>query len=200
MNITLFGGAFNPPHLGHTIVIEQAFEHIPGINELWLLPCYHHTFLKDLAPANHRLAMCKLLMDSLSPDVKPKVRLETVEMDNRLSGETLEALRLLKKTWSKNKFSFLMGTDQLQSFTKWGHWQTLLEEMPFFIYPRAGYTNAIPFPNMTLLTSPTQVVTNLSSTLVRERIEKNLPISYLVPTTNLKYLRINRLYRKNTQD
>src|SRR3990167_6875036 len=95
MNITLFGGSFNPPHLGHAIVIEQAFELIPNIDELWILPCFKHTFLKNLAPAKHRLAMANLLINTLSPNVQTKVKCCPIEEDFRLSGETYAALQKL---------------------------------------------------------------------------------------------------------
>ncbi len=196
MNIVLFGGSFNPPHLGHKIIIAQAFELIPDLDELWILPCFRHTFQKNLAPAKDRLAMCQLLLDNLAPDIKTKVRLETVEIDKRLSGETLEALHILKKNYPQNKFSFLMGTDQLGSFNKWKNWEKLIQELPFYIYPRAGYSNSLKFPNMTLLSSPTQVVTNLSSTLIRQRLEKNLPINHLIPKTIYNYIKTKRLYEK----
>ena len=259
MNVILFGGSFNPPHLGHQIVIHQAFELIPDIDELWILPCFQHTFLKDLAPADQRLKMCELLVQDLDPykqqgagsgdkfanasrtrptawqaseqkktfrtesfeaerisvarakatSLKSRVRVCPIEIDLKLSGETYEALQKLKSESNYLKktmlastpysllptsYSFLMGTDQLKDFKKWGNWEKLLEEIPFYIYPRAGFNNAISFPNMTLLKSPTQVITNISSTLVRERIQQGQQIAHLLPTSVLKYLRVNKLY------
>jgi nicotinate-nucleotide adenylyltransferase len=209
MNITLFGGAFNPPHLGHLIVIHQAFELIPDIDELWILPCYQHTFLKVLAPVDHRLEMTRFLVGNLSPDIKSRVKICPIEIDLKLSGETYEALQKLRSERAYLQhamnlldhdssfilhYSFLMGTDQLKDFKKWGNWEKLLEEIPFYIYPRAGFNNAISFPNMTLLKSPTQVITNISSTLVRERIQQGQQIAHLLPTSVLKYLRVNKLY------
>ena len=209
MNITLFGGSFNPPHLGHAIVIEQAFELIPNIDELWILPCFKHTFLKNLAPAKHRLAMANLLINTLSPNVQTKVKCCPIEVDFRLSGETYAALQKLhsEREYLQRKmdlsdhnslfpihYSFLMGSDQLGGFTKWGHWEILLSELPFYIYPRAGYTSDLKFPNMTLLDSPNQVITNLSSTLIRERIGKRLPIAHLIQKAVLQYLRVHKLY------
>lgn len=206
MHIVLFGGSFNPPHLGHLIVIQQAFEPIPKtvpslslgkgrVDELWILPCYRHTFQKNLAPTKQRLKMSRLLIDELSSAIKSKVKLETIETDHRLSGETYEALQLLKEKYPNHTFTFLMGTDQLKDFKKWGNWRKLLEEMPFYIYPRSGYKNDINFPNMTLLESPTQVITNISSTIVRERIINNQTIDFIIPALISNYIRKNNLYR-----
>ena len=240
MNITLFGGSFNPPHLGHLIVIQQAFELIPKMDSLWVLPAYRHTFQKNLAPVKHRLKMSELLIEELHPlhidkagsgdkfaqasrtrttawpaaqkrktlktesfEAKRisvarakalRLKLSTLEIDHKLSGETYDALQLLKERYPNHTFSFLMGTDQLKGFKKWGSWEKLIEEMPFYIYPRAGYRNKITFPNMSLLESPAQVITNISSTLIRERIRERMQIAHLVPPPVLKYIRIHRVY------
>ena len=196
MNITLFGGSFNPPHLGHIIVIEQSFKLIPGINDLWVLPAYNHTFQKNLAPSGHRKKMTEITLNTLSPNIKPHIKLETIEIDQKLSGETYETLKLLKTKHPNHNFSFLMGTDQLESFKKWGNWKKLLEKMHFYIYPRSGYQNNIKFPNMTLLKSSTQVVTNISSTLIRKRVSQKLPLAHLVPLKVLKFINTNNLFKK----
>ncbi|OGV90756.1 nicotinate (nicotinamide) nucleotide adenylyltransferase [Microgenomates group bacterium RIFCSPLOWO2_01_FULL_46_13] len=194
MQIVLFGGSFNPPHLGHLLVIEQAFELIGKIDELWLLPAFKHTFQKELAPASDRLAMAELLIAELADGVKKRTRLETIECDKRLSGETLETVNILYKMYPGKTFSFLMGSDQLPTFTKWGHYQELLKLLPFYVYPRSGSHNSITYPNMTLLQSPTQVVTNLSSTIIRERLQQHLSIAKLVPKAVANYINSIQLY------
>lgn len=210
-SIVLFGGSFNPPHLGHLIVIEQAFELIPHSEELWLLPCNQHTFNKSLAPAKHRLTMCKLLINEAveacqqrraQPDAfrqpstslahaelpKLKIKLCKIEIDQNLSGSTYETLQLLKSKYPDHHFSFLIGSDQLPVFIKWKNFLKLLEELPFFVYPRANYPMKPLYPGMTALSSPTQVITNISSTLIRKRLAANLPVSHLLPPSIAAHL------------
>lgn len=210
MHITLFGGSFNPPHLGHLIVTQQALELVPQIDELWILPCYRHTFLKDLAPTKHRLQMSELLIDAFPAFIRQRTKICPIEIDFKLSGETYDALQklhtetdYLEKTMHPPKpytlvpitYSFLMGSDQLSSFTKWGNWEQLLTQMHFFIYPRSNYRNDIPYQNMSLLESPTQVVTNLSSTLIRKRINKHLSLDHLVTRPIAAYISTHNLYQ-----
>lgn len=195
MNVVLFGGAFNPPHLGHLLVIQQAFELIPELDQLWILPCYRHTFQKELAPSQDRLDMVRLLMQEIPKSLQKRVKLEIIEIDKKLSGETYETLQLMKEQYPNDHFFFLMGSDQLRSFTKWGSWQKLLEAMPFYVYPRNGYDEPVTLPNMTLLQADTQVITNLSSSLIRKRISENLPLTHLVPEPIIDYLVTNKLYR-----
>lgn len=201
MHILLFGGSFNPPHLGHLVVIEQAFELIPNLDEIWLLPCYNHTFNKSLAPAADRLAMCNLLVNELTSQHVNLVKVCTVEIDHHSSGSTYETLNLLKKDPAYNiqntTYSFLIGSDQLPVFNKWQHWEKLLKEMPFYVYPRAGYPMEPLYPGMTALKSPTQVITNISSTLIRDRLTKQLTTTSVIPKKIVTYIKQHKLYEKS---
>jgi len=132
MNIVLFGGAFNPPHIGHLIVIQQALELIDA-NQLWLLPCYQHSFDKDLASPSHRLNILELLIPELPQDLQHKVKICPIEIDFKLSGQTHEAISKLQseEKYLKEKhllpqdsklqnikYSFLMGSDNLKDYEK----------------------------------------------------------------------------------
>lgn len=198
MQITLFGGSFNPPHLGHLLVISQAFELIDNIDQLWVMPCFRHTFDKNLAPSQDRLLLTKALLKNLDKKLKNKVFLQTIEIDQQLSGETYETLQILKEKFPKNNFSFLMGADQLPGFKKWGSWQKLLNQMPFYIYPRNGYVNNLEYKNMRLLKSQNQIITNLSSTLIRERVKNKLSLNNLTPTAIINYINKHHLYELST--
>jgi len=261
MHILLFGGSFDPPHLGHLLVIEQAFELIQGIDELWLLPTYHHTFGKQSIDPIHRLNMCRMLVSEAgrqgvwqqmhepksmfvklrqlqNPDrsrtplagvedgnfvTKQNVlKLCPIEIDFQTSGSTYDTLQLLRTKHqyiekmfdnvqlpitnyqpqpknlkienSKLKYSFLMGSDQLPAFESWQNWQKLLEEMHFYVYPRGSHRYPVTYPNMTLLESTTQIITNISSTIIRERIRQKLPISRLLTPAINTYIQEQGLY------
>ena len=208
MNIVLFGGAFNPPHIGHLIVIQQALELIKA-DQLWILPCFKHSFDKDLASPTHRLAMLELLIQEFPQNLQEKVKICPLEIDSKLSGQTHEAVQKLqteeKYLKDKNlllpqssikdiKYSFLMGSDNLKDFKKWHQWQELIKTINFYIYPRNGYTQEKLYPNMTLLKSDTQVVTNFSSTIMRKRVKQKLSLKNFVPKSILKYLSTHSLY------
>ena len=208
MNIVLFGGAFNPPHIGHLIVIQQALELIEA-DQLWLLPCFNHSFDKDLASPTHRLTMLELVIQELPKDLQKKVKICPIEIDYKLSGQTHEAIQKLQieEKYLKNKhllpsnssikdikYSFLMGSDNLKDFEKWHQWQKLSKTINFYIYPRNGYTKERLYPNMTLLKSNTQVVTNFSSTIMRKRVKQKLSLKNFVPKSILKYLSTHSLY------
>ncbi len=189
MNIALFGGSFNPPHLGHQIVISQAFELIPQIDEIWLLPDYQHAFAKNenFASPSHRLAMTKMLENH-------KIKTNTCTFDQKMPGNTIFHITHLKKTYPDHHFSFLMGSDNLPTFHKWPKYKTLLKLMPFYIYPRANHPFKPVLTNMHPLKHPLQIVTNISSTRIRNRIKNQLSIHHLLPEKIARYIQKHNLY------
>lgn len=198
MYITIFGGSFNPPTLGHEIVLGQILKLklIPKLDEIWLLPEYQHSFAKNhsLIEAKHRLAMIKFLARPASPAGGPRVKISTVCIDNRLSGNTIDHIILLKKTYPRHRFSFLMGSDNLKTFDLWPKWQQLLKLMTFYIYPRQGFGFKPLYPNMVPLQHPQQIITNISSTMVREKLKQGQNCAALLPRPVAEYIKQKRLF------
>lgn len=186
MNIGILGGSFNPPHLGHLLIALQALDYTE-LQEIWWLPAYRHTFEKPLASVAHRLAMTKLLK-------LPKTQVSTLEIDHQLDGNTVDLVPILHKEYPQHAFTFIIGTDQLVSFHKWGKWQELLIKLPFLVVPRAGYAATPLYSGMKLLEHPLFITTNISSTLIRKRIHNKQTIDYLVPDLIQEYIIKNKLY------
>src|SRR3990167_7833123 len=106
MKIGLFGGVFNPPHLGHLMVTKQILD-FTDINEVWFLPNYgQHPPKPHVAGVADRLAMTRML-------VLAKTRVATLEIDKKLDGNTIDLLPHLPK---ENTYTFIMGADWLASF------------------------------------------------------------------------------------
>jgi len=189
MNITLFGGSFNPPHIGHQLVMTQAFELIPQLKTIWLLLDYQHSFPNKpkLAPVNHRLAMTKMLENH-------QIKTQTCAIDQKMTGNTIDHLTYLQKKYPQHQFSFLMGSDNLPSFTQWPQWQKLLSLIPFYIYPRVGFPLKPLHKNMQPLEHPLQIITNISSTMVRKRLKAKLTTKHLMPQPVEKYIQKQKLY------
>lgn len=102
MRIALLGGAFNPPHNGHVAIARQILDF--GLaDELWFLPSFGQSPPKEVAPPTDRLAMTRLLN-------VPNTKVSTIEIDNKLDGETIHLLPFLPK---EHTFSFIIGADQL---------------------------------------------------------------------------------------
>jgi nicotinate-nucleotide adenylyltransferase len=184
MKVSLLGGAFNPPHLGHLMIARQILD-FTDTEEVWFLPNYTQSPPKPVAPVEDRLAMTKLL-------VLPKTRVSTIEIDNKLDGETVHLLPFLPK---EHEFSFLIGSDQLPTFHLWLDWEKLLEKIPFYVFPRYGCPNEPLYKNMKVISHELLIGSNISSSKVRERVAKNLPVDQFVPQRIAEYIKQRGLYR-----
>ena len=158
-----------------------------GVDEVWFLPNYAQSApAKDATPVEHRLAMITLLES-------PKIKVSTIEIDNKLDGETVHVLPFLPKD---REFSFVIGSDQLAGFTKWLDWEKLLAAMPFWVFPRAGYPPEPLYNNMKVVEHDQLVVSNLSSTVIRDRVRQGRSIAPFVPKAVAEYIQEYNLYRK----
>lgn len=186
MHIALFGGAFNPPHLGHIQIAQQVLD-FTDTEQVWFLPSFGQIPPKPVETVEHRLAMTRLL-------VSEKTRVSTIEIDNKLDGDTVNLLPHLS---SKNTYSFIIGSDQLPTLHLWGQWKTLLSEMPFLVFPRYGYPNEPLYPNMKLISHKFLIGSNISSTKIRDRVHAGLSIESFVPHEVARYIHTHRLYNES---
>lgn len=184
MKIGLLGGAFNPPHVGHLMIAQQVLD-FTDVDEVWFLPNYGQIPPKPVIDVSYRLAMTKLL-------VLEKTRVSTIEIDNKLNGDTINLLPHLSH---EHAFRFIIGSDQLPTLHLWGKWEELLRTLPFLVFPRYGFPNEPLYPNMTMVGSPFLVGTNISSTKIRKRVKDGLPIEQFVPSQVASYIQSHRLYR-----
>ena len=141
-----------------------------GVDEVWLLPNYDQSPSKDVAPVEHRLAMTRLLEGD-------KIRVSTIEVDNKLDGETVYILPFLPKG---HKFSFIIGSDQLAGFRTWQGWQKP-HRIAVFRISQARLPAEPVEENMTVVSHELLVTASISSTIIRKRIAAGLSISAFVP-------------------
>ncbi len=185
MKVALFGGVFNPPHVGHALIAQQVLD-FAGVDEVWFLPNYGQQPPKEgVASVEDRLAMVRLLEI-------PKTRVSTLEIDNRLDGNTINLLPHLPK---EHEYVFLIGSDQLPTFEAWGNWQELLKSMRFLVFPRLGHPAAPLHENMSVLEHKLLITTDISSTKIRERVARGLLINQFVPSEVVDYIAEHKLYR-----
>jgi len=184
MNIGLFGGVFDPPHIGHILVAQQVLD-FGGVDEIWFVPNYRTSFQKPTAPVSDRMAMVTMV------DL-PKTVISTLEIDHKLDGQTIHLLPYLPPG---NTYVFIIGSDQLATFHLWGQWQELLRQMRFLVFPRYGYPNDPLYEHMSVISDESLLATNISSTKIRERVKRGLSIAPFVPKGVEEYIKEHKLYR-----
>lgn len=185
MNIGLLGGTFNPPHLGHLWIASQILD-FTDCDQIWFLPGFQHTFQKPMAPVEHRLAMTQLVIPA-----DAGIHVSTLEIDNKLDGNTIHLLPFLPQ---EHSYRFIIGSDQLPTFHLWGDWEELVKKLPFLVFPRYGYPNEPLYDGMTMVNDASLIVSNISSTKIRNRIKQNVSIRQFVPPPVEEYIKEKGLY------
>lgn len=186
MKIALFGGAFDPPHVGHQQVARALLTNAI-VDEVWFVPVKHHPFSKPLqATDQQRVEMLQLI-------VEPHMRIESYELASPEVSYAYYTLQALAKQYPHHSFSWVLGSDNLPAFHKWGFYEQLLEKFTVYVYPRTGSPFEPLYDNMIPLTTMPEV--EASSTKVRERVKAGQPIDDLVTASVAAYIADHQLYR-----
>lgn len=185
MKVGLLGGTFNPPHIGHILIARQVLD-FTDVDEIWFLPNYgQHPPKSDVASVEDRVAMVQMIH-------LPRTRISTLEIDHKLDGNTIHLLPVLPK---EHEYRFVIGSDWLPKFSLWGNYQSLLEKLPFFVFPRYGHPTEPLYEHMTVVSHPTLVSFDISCTKIRNRVKQGLPIDYFVPLGVAEYIKEHELYK-----
>jgi len=176
MKIGLFGGSFDPVHLGHLLVAQAALEEL-GLDRLFFIPTAQSPFKPQnhAAPASARLQWLRLALAG-------KTRCEVDEQEIRRGGVsyTIETLRDYAKRFPNAQYFYLIGADNTAKLNEWREAGELARLAEFVAIPRPGGTMASfpsPFRGRMLRGFPLGV----SSSEIRARVKAGLPIDHLVP-------------------
>lgn len=133
MNIGLFFGSFNPPHVGH-INLALSFESAAHLNEVWWVVSPHnpHKSSTTLAPFQDRIDMVALALPNANH------RLSNVENELPKPSFTINTLTRLKNEYPNFNFNILMGQDNWNTLPSWKEGGTIESEWPIWVYPRMG--------------------------------------------------------------
>lgn len=171
----LFGGTFNPPHIGHYEML-RALDYRRDIDEVWLMPdrIPPHKVCDFLASDKDRINMCRIMAEDFK-----KVKLCLIEFERTGKSYSIDTVRLLKQKYKERDFIFVCGGDMLISFDKWYKYEELLREIPFIVFRREGCDGeefdrrAEYFISLGMdLTVPTDKIPAVSSTFIRNNAEK----------------------------
>ena len=186
--IALFGGSFDPVHIGHTLVVNQILELRPEIEKIILIPALKHQWKQSYATNKDRLAM----LDNL---VSKRVEVSDIELKRKGISYTIDTAREIKKQTGA-KIYWIVGSDILQEYKKWEKTEGLTTLMTFLVFPRDPYhiPKNVP-PGFEVIKDKHLITINLSSTIIRERIRNNYPITHLVLPEVESYIKKHNLYK-----
>lgn len=183
MNVAVYGGSFDPPHLGHVMVVSHLLLNDPTVDKVLIVPCFQQAG-KSLQGFDRRFDMCVHAFNWM-----PRLMISDVEAE--LGGEsiTLRTMRELKRRHPRWSLRFVMGTDLLDSCRTWDGWDELEKIAPPMPIGRAGIS---PIREG----DPTPIAPLVSSTIVRKALEKGdyVAAERYLPQGVLRLIMDHRLY------
>jgi nicotinate-nucleotide adenylyltransferase len=201
MKLGLFGGSFDPVHLGHLLVAQAAVEEL-GLDRLFFLPAAQSPFKPENqpAPAPARLQLLRLALAG-------RTNCEIDDQEIRRGGVsyTIETLRDYAKRFPHDELFYLIGADNAAKLNEWREADKLAKLAEFVAIPRPVWSSGFsrpeppeggtpnfppPFRGRTLKGFPLAV----SSSEIRARVKAGLPVEPLVPPPVAEAIRAAKLY------
>ena len=187
--IGLFGGSFDPVHLGHLLVAQAAREEL-DLARLFFIPAAQSPFKPESQPATapERLRLLRLALAG-----KTWCEIDDQEISRGGVSYTIDTVRDYARRFPASQVFCLIGADHLPQLPKWRAAEDLARLVEFVGIPRPGQAEAqfpAPFRGRWLAGFPLGV----SSSQIRGRVKTGLPIDHLVPERVAEAIRNYRLY------
>lgn len=202
MRVGIYGGTFDPVHVGHLILAEQAREQ-GGLSEVWFVPAASppQKQAEAVTPFDRRVEMLELALAG-----NPAFRIDPIERERPGPSYTVDTLRELRRRHQGHEFLFLIGGDSLVDLPKWYDPQGIVALAGLMVMERRGnelidgdeLRRRLGLPADAPLSL--EVVANaslidVSSTELRERIAAGRSVRYFLPAAVEAYVRAKGLYR-----
>lgn len=201
LRIGLFGGTFDPPHLGHLILASEAQAQLDLDRLFWVLtPDPPHKLGQPITPTEHRLAMVRLAIAD-----NPAFELSRVELDRLGPHYTVDTLKLVAQQNLGAELVLIIGSDSLRDLPTWHQPQELLDasywvgvmrrpnsqtNMDELEHDLPGIKSKVHYIDAPLL--------QIASRDIRSRIAKGESVRYYLPTPVDEYIKQHHLYRQPT--
>ena len=194
--IGILGSAFNPPHLGHLALAQEALWQLE-LSEVVLMPAGEapHKRIVDDPGREQRLAMTRL---AAADD--PRFSVSTLEVDREGPSYTYETLELLAGERGDTELVFVMGADAAVGLESWRRPERVIELARLAVARRSGVSDAEVAAVMRSLGADGRVTMlempqfGVSSSSVRERAAAGRPLRYLVPESVARFIEEKGVY------
>lgn len=171
MRVAVFGGSFDPPHVGHAMVAAW-LTWTEQVDRVVLVPVVAHPFGKRGAPFERRLAWSAALASTIGPMIEAS----EVERDLPMPSYTIQTLDALARAHPGHTFRLVVGSDVLGDVGRWHRWADIEARFSPIIVARSGHPTPGGAP----------VFPAVSSTEVRRRLKAGESVADQVPASVLR--------------
>jgi nicotinate-nucleotide adenylyltransferase len=192
MNIGIFGGTFNPPHLGHLIVAEHVRE-VVGLDKIIFVPSFisPHKQAGEEKDADSRLEMVRLAIKG-----NPNFMVSDIELKRKGTSYTFETIETLHRVYPNDELFFLIGMDNFAEFHTWKFPERIVEHATLIVMNRASFHRTREefhfFSSAKFVDVPN---IEISSSEIRAAVKARRSIHYLVSDSVEEYIMEHRLYK-----
>jgi nicotinate-nucleotide adenylyltransferase len=199
MKTGVLGGTFDPVHLGHLAIAEEAMIS-QGLSKVIMIPAGQPAFKSNekVTPAEHRLAMLRLAVEG-----KPNLHVSEIEVERPGLSYTVDTIAQLRKSSGEdNDLYFIIGWDSLLQLPEWREPSRIIEICKLIAIPRPGYRRPdmkmleVKIPGITqrtvLLDKP---LIDVSASVIRKMVAEGEPVDRFVPASVAEYIEKFNLYR-----
>ena len=190
--IGIFGGSFNPIHVGHALIASYVIEN-SELDSLWLMVSPQNPLKQGAVIASdyHRLRMTELVSRRID-----NVSTSAFEFNLPKPSFTIDTLNALQEKFPDDEFYLLIGADNWCLFDKWKAGDEIIQKFHVLIYPRRGYDIVVPEKYSNRVQVVNAPLIEISSTQIRERLSQLKDVTFYVPEAVEKYIIKNQLYMK----
>lgn len=187
MNIGILGGTFNPVHIGHLILAEEAREKL-ALDKVIFVPANlaPHKDTSDIADAFDRFRMVELA-------IKGNKYFDTSDVEIKRNGLsfTIDTIKEFRKVYPKDDLYFIIGSDLLKYLDEWKDLPEIVKLVRFIAATRPGY----PLEEIPGYIKTVEIrAVDVSAFEIRSRIKTNRSFRYLVPDAVYNYISKSKLY------
>jgi nicotinate-nucleotide adenylyltransferase len=190
--IGVFGGSFDPVHLGHLIAAQDAYEQLQ-LDRVVFMPAWQAP-LREAGPRLDPEVRVELIRLAIADDSRFEV--STIEIDRGGVSYSVETALALRRQWPGERLFWIIGTDQAERLHGWHRIEELAGLVEFIVLARPGYAGlaGAAAPAVRLRTVAAHVF-EVSSTEVRRRITEGKPVRFFLPSAVADRIERERLFR-----
>ena len=201
MRIGILGGSFNPPHVGHLVMAQEALAQV-GLDRVVFMPVAappHKDLVDDPGP-EERFELCRL---AVAKDERFAV--SRLELDRGGPSYTADTLREIHASSPGDELTFILGGDQAQGLPEWKDPGTILDLATLAVAEREGIRRQDIAERVAQLPGAERLVffdmprIDVSSSQIRRRVRDGRPIRYLVPDDVARVIGARGYYREQVK-